>query len=127
LSRILTAFTLFAIIVAALGLFGLVSSIAEQRTKEIGYRKVHGASIKDIMWLMFSYFIRFEIPAFILACPLALIVMRKWIQGFAYQSSFSLWIFVLTGIIAFLIATASVIIQSYRAATRNPVDALRYE
>jgi putative ABC transport system permease protein len=127
LSRILTAFTLFAIIVASLGLFGLVSSIAEQRTKEIGYRKVHGATIKDIMMLMFSYFIRFEIPAFIIACPLALVVMRKWIHGFAYQSSFSLWIFVLTGIIAFIIATLSVLIQSYRAATKNPVDALRYE
>lgn len=127
LSRILTAFTLFAIIVASLGLFGLVSSIAEQRTRELGFRKVNGATEKDILWLMFSFFIRFEIPAFLLSCPLALIVMRKWIQGFAYQSGFSWLIFVLTGIIAFIIATASVIIQSYRAATKNPVDALRYE
>jgi putative ABC transport system permease protein len=127
LSRILTAFTLLAIIVAALGLFGLVSSIAEQRTKEIGFRKVNGATITDIMLLMFSYFIRFEIPAFLLACPLAYILMRKWIQGFAYQSTFSLMIFILTGVIAFIIATASVLIQSYRAATKNPVDALRYE
>jgi putative ABC transport system permease protein len=69
LSRILTAFTLFAIIVASLGLFGLVSSIAEQRTREIGFRKVNGATEKDILWLMFSFFIRFEIPAFLLACP----------------------------------------------------------
>jgi putative ABC transport system permease protein len=127
LSRILTAFTLFAIIVASLGLYGLVSSIAEQRTKEIGFRKVNGATVKDIMLLMFSYFIRFEIPAFLLACPLAWIIMHKWLQGFAYQATFSWLIFVLTGIIAFLIATGSVITQSYRAATKNPVDALRYE
>ena len=127
LSRILTAFALLAIIVVALGLFGLVSSIAEQRTKEIGFRKVNGATTKDIMLLMFSYFIRFEIPAFIIACPLAWIIMRRWLQGFAYQTTISWLIFVLTGIIAFIIATASVIIQSYRASTKNPVDALRYE
>ena len=113
--------------VAALGLFGLVSSIAEQRTKEIGFRKVNGATTKDILLLMFSYFIRFEIPAFVLACPLALIVMRKWIQGFAYQTNISWPIFVLTGIVAFVIATISVITQSYRAAIKNPVEALRYE
>ena len=127
LSRILTAFTLFAIIVASLGLFGLISSIAEQRTKEIGYRKVNGATTRDIMLLMFSYFIRFEIPAFILACPLALIIMRKWLQGFAYQATISWSVFVLTGIIAFVIATASVLSQSYKAAVKNPAEALRYE
>lgn len=127
LSRILTAFTLFAIIVASLGLFGLVSSIAEQRTKEIGFRKVNGATIKDIMLLMFSYFIRFEIPAFLLACPVALIIMHKWLQGFAYQTTISWLIFVLTGIIAFIIATVSVVTQSYKASTKNPADALRYE
>ncbi|MGB8492185.1 MAG: ABC transporter permease [Bacteroidales bacterium] len=127
LIRILTAFMLFAIMVTALGLFGLVSSIAEQRTKEIGFRKVNGATVKDIMFLMLSYFIRFEIPAFILACLLASVIMRKWLQGFAYQTTISWSIFALTGIIAFIIATVSVITQSYKAATKNPVDALRYE
>jgi putative ABC transport system permease protein len=127
LSRILTSFALLAIIVVALGLFGLVSSIAEQRTKEIGFRKVNGATTKDIMMLMLSYFIRFEIPAFIIACPLAWIIMRKWLQGFAYQSTISWVIFALTGIIAFIIAISSVIIQSYRASSKNPLDALRYE
>ena len=127
LSRILTAFTLFAIIIASLGLFGLVSSIAEQRTKEIGFRKVNGATEKDIMLLMFSYFIRFEIPAFLLACPIALVIMRRWIQGFAYQSTISWTIFALTGVIAFVIATVSVIAQSYKASSKNPVETLRYE
>ncbi len=127
LIRILTAFMLFAIMVTALGLYGLVSSIAEQRTKEIGFRKVNGATVKDIMFLMLSYFIRFEIPAFILACLLASVIMHKWLQGFAYQTTISWSAFVLTGIIAFIIATVSVITQSYKAATKNPVDALRYE
>lgn len=127
LSRILTAFALLAILVVALGLFGLVSSIAEQRTKEIGYRKVNGAETKDIILLMLSYFIRFEIPAFIIACPVALIIMRRWLQGFAYQTTVSWLIFALTGIIAFLIAVGSVIFQSYRASAKNPVDSLRYE
>lgn len=127
LIRILAVFTLFAILVTSLGLFGLVSSIAEQRTKEIGFRKVNGATIKDIMLLMLSYFIRFEVPAFILACLLAGVIMRKWLQGFAYQTDFSWLIFILTGIIAFIIATASVITQSYKASAKNPADALRYE
>jgi putative ABC transport system permease protein len=127
LIRILTAFTLFAIMVTSLGLFGLVSSIAEQRTREIGFRKVNGATIKDIILLMLSYFVRFEIPAFILASLLAWVIMRKWLQGFAYQTNLSWLIFVITGFVAFVIATASVITQSYKAATVNPADALRYE
>jgi putative ABC transport system permease protein len=127
LTRILTAFTLFAVMVSLLGLFGLVNSIAEQRTKEISFRKVNGASIKDIMFLMLSYFIRFEIPAFILACFLAFVLMNKWLQGFASQTTFSWLIYIVTGISAFIIATASVIAQSYRASTKNPADVLRYE
>ncbi|NMD03719.1 MAG: FtsX-like permease family protein, partial [Bacteroidales bacterium] len=127
LIRILTAFTLFAIIVTALGLFGLVSSIAEQRTKEIGLRKVNGATIKDIMLMMLSYFTRFEIPAFILACILAWLLMRRWLQEFAYQTDFSIWIIFITGVVAFIIATASVITQSYRASSKNPAEVLRYE
>jgi putative ABC transport system permease protein len=127
LSRILTAFTLFTIIVASLGLYGLISSIAEQRTKDISIRKVNGATVKDIIVLMLSFFTRFEIPAFLLACPLGWIIMNKWLQGFAYQTNLSWKIFVLTGLIAFIIAAASVMSQSYRAATKNPADTLRYE
>jgi putative ABC transport system permease protein len=127
LNRILTAFTFFAIIVAALGLFSMVSFYAQQRTKEIGVRKVNGASIGDILYMVFSYFSRFEISAFILACPIAWLVINHWLKGFAYKTSVSWWVFLLTGLIAFLISVASVISQSYRAATRNPVEALRYE
>ncbi len=108
-------------------MFGLVSSIAEQRTKEIGLRKVNGATIKDIMLMMLSYFTRFEIPAFILACILAWLLMRRWLQEFAYQTDFSIWIIFITGVVAFIIATASVITQSYRASSKNPAEVLRYE
>jgi putative ABC transport system permease protein len=127
LIRILTAFTIFAILVTALGLFGLVSSIAEQRTREIGLRKVNGATVKDIMLMMLSYFTRFEIPAFILACIIAWLIMKRWLQGFAYQTDFSFWIIFMTGIIAFVIATVSVLTQSYRASAKNPAEVLRYE
>jgi putative ABC transport system permease protein len=127
LSKILTAFTLFAIIVASLGLFGLISFYAQQRTKEIGLRKVNGATISDIIFLVFRFFMSYEIAAFLLACPLAWFTMNKWLQGFAYQTTISWWIFLLTGVIALLISVASVITQSYKAATRNPVEALRYE
>jgi putative ABC transport system permease protein len=127
LSRVLTAFTLFAVIVASLGLFGLISFFTQQRTKEIGLRKVNGATVGDIMLLLFSTFLRFEIAAFLFACPLAWLIMNKWLQGFAYQTSINWWVFVMTGAIAFIISIASVIVQSYRAATKNPVEALMYE
>jgi putative ABC transport system permease protein len=127
LSKILTAFTLFAILVASLGLFGLVSFFAQQRTKEIGIRKVNGATVSDIMFLVFSFFMRYEIAAFLLACPLAWYFMNRWLQGFAYQTTISWWVFILTGAIAMLISIVSVISQSWKAARRNPVEALRYE
>jgi putative ABC transport system permease protein len=127
LSRILGAFTIFAIIVASLGLYGLISFVAEQKTKEIGLRKVNGAEVSDILRLMLSCFIRFEAAAFLLAAPLAWLVMNRWLRGFAYQASIAWWIFALTGAIAFVISVLSTIAQSYRAATRNPVEALRYE
>ena len=127
LSKILTAFTLFAILVASLGLFGLVSFFAQQRTKEIGIRKVNGATVSDIMFLVFSFFMRYEIAAFILACPLAWYFMNRWLQGFAYQTTISWWVFLLTGAVAMLISVVSVISQSWKAARRNPVEALRYE
>jgi putative ABC transport system permease protein len=127
LSKILSAFTSFAIIVASLGLFGLVSFFAQQRTKEIGVRKVNGATVTDIILMIFNFFIRWEIAAFLFACPLAWFAMNRWLQGFAYQTTISWWIFLLTGLIAMLISIASVITQTYKAATKNPVEALRYE
>lgn len=127
LSKILAAFTLFAIVVASLGLFGLVSFVAQQRTKEIGVRKVNGATVGDIVVMVFSYFTKFEVAAFLVACPSAWLIIEHWLQGFAYKTAMNWWIFLLTGIIAFLISIASVVMQTYKAAVRNPVEALRYE
>jgi putative ABC transport system permease protein len=127
LSKILTAFTLFAILVASLGLFGLVSFFAQQRTKEIGIRKVNGATVSDIILLVFSFFMRYEIAAFLLACPFAWYFMNRWLQSFAYQTTISWWVFLLTGLVAMLISIVSVISQSWKAARSNPVEALRYE
>jgi putative ABC transport system permease protein len=127
LGRILMVFTVFAIIVASLGLFGLISFFGEQRTKEIGLRKVNGASVSNIMLLMFSFFIKYEIAAFLLACPIAWIVMNDWLHGFAYKTTINWWIFAITGAIAFIISIASVVTQSYRSAVKNPVEALMYE
>ena len=127
LNKILTAFTLFSIVVASLGLFGMISFFAQQRTKEIGIRKVNGARVRDIMLMVFSYFTKFEIAAYLLACPLAWLAINKWLEGFAYQTAISWWIFLLTGIIAFVISVFSVFLQTYKAATKNPVEALRYE
>nr|HPR33876.1 ABC transporter permease [Prolixibacteraceae bacterium] len=127
LGMILSAFTLFAIIVASLGLYGLVSFFAQQRTKEIGIRKVNGATVLDIIVLIFRFFFRYEMAAFVLACPLAWFFMNFWLQGFAYQTPVNGWIFLLTGAIALLISVISVLSQSYRAAIKNPVEALRWE
>jgi putative ABC transport system permease protein len=127
LSRVLTAFTVFSIVIASLGLFGLISFFVQQRTKEIGLRKVNGASVSDIMILLVSYFMRFEIAAFLSAGPLAWLVMNKWLQGFPYQTSINWWIFLIAGAIAFIISIASIITQSYLAAVKNPVEALMYE
>jgi putative ABC transport system permease protein len=99
----------------------------ERRTKEIGLRKVNGATIPEVMVLLNKNFVKWVSIAFIIACPLAFIAMHKWLQNFAYKTSLSLWVFVVSGLLALAIALLTVSLQSWRAATRNPVEALRYE
>lgn len=127
LSTILTWFTLFSIALAGLGLYGLVSFFAQQRTREIGIRKVNGATTIDIIRLLFQFFIPYEIAAFLLASPLAWFFMNRWLQGYAYQTPISWWIFLLTGFIALVLSFVSVFTQSLKAARRNPAEAIRYE
>jgi putative ABC transport system permease protein len=110
-----------------MGLFGLAAYFSERRTKEIGVRKVNGATIAEIMTMLNTKFIGWVILAFILATPVAWYVMHKWLQTFAYKTELSWWIFCLAGIIALVIALITVSWQSLRAATRNPVESLRYE
>lgn len=127
LSKIVGTFTILAIFLSCLGLFALIAYLSLRRTKEIGIRKINGAGIIEVMYLLSADFIRLVVIAFIIACPLALALMHKWLQNFAYKTELSWWIFGFSGIIALVIAILTVSFQTWRASTRNPADALRYE
>jgi putative ABC transport system permease protein len=99
----------------------------ERRTKEIGIRKVNGATVSGILTMLNKDFVKWVIVAFVIAAPVALYAMQKWLQNFAYKTELSWWIFISAGILALGIALLTVSWQSWRAATRNPVEALRYE
>src|SRR5664280_1507174 len=103
------------------------SFMTERRTKEIGIRKINGAKSIEIFSLLSREYIIWVMISIIIACPIAWYVMHKWLQNFAYRIDIILWIFALAGSIALLIALLTVSFQSYRAASRNPVEALRYE
>ena len=120
-------FTFLAIFIACLGLFGLASYIAELRTKEIGVRKVLGASISGIVFSLSKEFLKWIIYANLVAWPIAYYFINKWLQSFAYKINISLWMFALAGGIALVIAFVTVSFQAIKAATANPVDSLRYE
>ena len=124
---IFLSFAILAIIVACLGLFGLAEFTTKERTKEIGVRKVNGAKINEILVLLNIKFVRWIVIAFVIASPLAWYATNLWLQNFAYHTSVSWWIFALTSILTIGIALLTVSWQSWKAATRNPVEALRYE
>jgi len=125
--RVFTIFTFFALFVACLGLLGLASFAAEQRTNEIGIRKVLGATVPAIILMMSREFIRWVLLANIIAWPIAYYTMQRWLQSFAYRSDIGLFVFILSGFIALVIALLTVGFQAFKAATANPVDSLRYE
>jgi putative ABC transport system permease protein len=125
--RIIFIFSVVAILIACLGLFGLAAFFSERRTKEIGIRKVNGAVIGEVLIMLNREFIKWVLIAFIIATPASWYLMHKWLQNFAYKTELSWWIFGLAGMIAFVIAVMTVTWQSWRAATKNPVEALRYE
>lgn len=120
-------FTILAILIASMGLFGLTSYTILQRKKEIGIRKVNGATITQILSLLNKDFIKWVGLAFIIAVPISWYAMSKWLEGFAYKTTMSWWIFALAGISALVIALLTVSWQSFRAAVANPVEALRDE
>jgi len=127
LSRIFSNFTLFAILIACLGLFGLASFSAEQRTKEIGIRKVLGASVSNIVLLLSRDFARWVLLANLLAWPTAYLLMNQWLQRFAYRTDISIWTYLLAAVLALLIAMLTIGFQSARVAVVNPVESLKYE
>ena len=127
MSRIINSFTLMAIFISCLGLFGLTAYNAEQKKKEIGVRKIMGASVVKLTFSLSQDFLKLVLVSIIIAMPLAWYAMKVWLENFAYRTNLSWWIFALAGALALGIALLTVSWQSWKAATRNPVDALRYE
>jgi putative ABC transport system permease protein len=125
--NLLLIFTVLAILIACLGLFGLVTFTAEQRRKEIGIRKVLGGSVGGIVMLLAKNLVLLVLIAIVIATPIAWLSMSKWLQGFAYQVNIGWWIFAGAGAVALLIAFATVCLQAVRAALANPVKSLRTE
>ncbi len=125
--RIVTIFSCLAIFVSCLGLFGLAAFVTEQRTKEIGMRKVLGAPLPNIMWLLTSQFAKWVIVANLIAWPIGYWLMNRWLQGFAFRSSMTPWIFFASGLAALAIAVLTVSSQVIKAALANPVNSLKYE
>jgi hypothetical protein len=120
-------FTFLAIFISCLGLFGLASQMTEMRTKEIGIRKVFGASVSGITLLLSKDFMKWVMVANVIAWPTAYFAMNKWLQNFAYRTSLGIEVFILSGVLAFVIALITVSFQSIKAAVADPVDSLRYE
>ena len=120
-------FAVLAILLASMGLFGIASFIIIRRTKEIGIRKVNGANVSEIMQMLSISFLRWISIAFIIATPIAYYFMNRWLENFANKTTLSWWVFALAGFLVAVIVLLTISWQSYRAATRNLVEALRYE
>jgi len=127
MGRIFTTFAVLAIIIACLGLFALAAFMAEQRSKEIGIRKVLGASISNITTLLSMNFIKLVFIAIVIASPISWWAMTKWLQDFTYRITISWWMFALAGAVAVIIALLTVSYQSIKAALMNPVNSLKAE
>lgn len=127
MSHIINSFTIMAILISCLGLFGLTAFSAEQRSREIGIRKVLGASVAGLARLLSQDFLKLVAIAIVIAIPVSWWAMNKWLQSFAYRINLSWWMFALAGILAILIALITVSFQAIKAAVANPVKSLRTE
>jgi len=127
LLKIFRLFILIAIFISAINLFSISWLVSSARTKEIGIRKVNGARVLEVMAMLNKDFVKWVFIAIVIATPIAWYAMHKWLESFAYKTTLSWWIFALSGLLALGVALLTVSWQSWRAATRNPVEALRYE
>jgi putative ABC transport system permease protein len=125
--QIFSAFAIIAIIIAGLGLFGLSAFVIEQRTKEIGIRKVLGASVQNVLLLVSKEFLSLVVIAFVLSIPVTYWAMHKWLQNYAYRINISITVFIAAGIVALLIALITISFRAIKAALANPVKSLRTE
>jgi putative ABC transport system permease protein len=124
-STMLTISTTIALIISCLGLYGLSVYVAERKTKEIGIRKVVGASVESIVGMLSKEYSKLIAISFVISVPLGYIAMNKWLEGFAYKIDPGIAVFVISGLISFLIAWITISFESYRAASKNPVDTFR--
>ncbi|PKP34696.1 MAG: hypothetical protein CVU00_05580 [Bacteroidetes bacterium HGW-Bacteroidetes-17] len=128
LGKIVSYFSIFALIIACMGLLGMTSYMIHQRKREIGIRKVHGGAVIQIIKMLSFEFVKWVVLAFIISVPISYFLMKTWLtNNFTYQVIIEWWIYVLSGLAVVIVSLVTVSIQSYRAAIMNPVDSLRYE
>ena len=125
--QLFTIFTMLAVFIASLGLFGLTSFVVDRKIKEIGIRKVLGATVPGIVGILSMTFTKWILVANVLAWPAAWFAMNRWLQNFAYRVNIGWFSFLLAGLLALIIALVTVSFQTVKAAMSNPVDALKYE
>ncbi len=125
LSQLVNLFTILAIVISLMGVFGLVMFETEHRRKEIGIRRVHGATVQQILLMFNSRFVKIVLVCFVIAVPVSIVVMRRYLEGFAYQVPLHVWVFVLTLVAVLGVTIAVVTVRSLRAATVNPVESLK--
>jgi putative ABC transport system permease protein len=126
-SKIIGAFSILATVLSIMGLFGIALLSIAKRTKEVGIRKVNGATISEVLYLLNKDFIQWVLISIVIGIPVSAYLMIEWLERFAYRTELNWWIFAFGGVSAVFIALLTVSWQSWRAATRNPVEALRYE
>lgn len=118
---------MLALLLSAMGILAMATYFIQQRIKEIGIRRVNGASIREILRMLISGFMKWIVLAFVIACPLGFYMMTRWLSDFAYRTTFDWWVFALSGGIALSVATLMICWQSWRAAAENPIKALKTE
>ncbi|MEI6048240.1 MAG: ABC transporter permease [Bacteroidota bacterium] len=126
-AKLTTIFSILAIAIICLGLYSVTSVLTARRTKEIGIRKVNGAGIRNIIFMLSSEFTLWFAISFVIACPVTFLVMNKWLENFVYKTEIKWWFYIVAGFMVLLVSLVTVCLQSLRAARRNPLEALRYE
>jgi putative ABC transport system permease protein len=119
--------TFLILIISCTGMFALCLYETERKTKEIGIRKINGASTGSILTLLSKDFLKWVVLSFLLACPIAYFIMKKWLEGFVYDTSITWWLFAVAGISAIIISLVTISYQTFRASRKNPVEVIRYE
>jgi putative ABC transport system permease protein len=126
-AKLTSFFSILTLLIICFGLYSVTSVLVAHRTKEIGIRKINGASVLNLLYMLNSEFMKWLGIAFMVACPVAWYAMHRWLQNFAYRTEIKWWVFVIAGFIVLSVTITTVCLQSWRTATKNPVEALRYE